>query len=121
MSVVTELEASLKTEFPALVVTATEGPLQDVRKLTLLIRRKSVDVFPRRAALASQRGRPAHAHQSPSSTSTRQPNSWTTACSPVLDWLDSRYLHEPASLVGWNGSRLAYDIPPATITAQKES
>ncbi|GAB6856471.1 hypothetical protein [Microbacterium xylanilyticum] len=119
MSVVTELEASLKTEFPALVVTATEGPLQDVRKLTLLIRRKSVDVFPG-APLSHRNVGVLLTLISPLLDLDAAAEQLDDGVLPVLDWLDSRYLHEPASLVGWNGSRLAYDIP-ATITAQKES
>jgi len=118
-SVVKQLETELATKFPDINVTATEAPLGDVRKPTLLIRRKTVDVFPD-APLSHRNVGVLLTLISPYLDLDEAAAQLDEQVLPVLDWLDTRYLHEPASLVGWNGNRLAYDIP-ATITAQKES
>lgn len=117
-SVVKQLETELAAVFPALVVTATESAIGDVRKPTLLIRRKTVDVFPD-APLSHRNVGVLLTLISPYLDLDEAADQLDGHVLPVLDWLDSRYLHEPASVVGWNGNRLAYDIP-ATITASKE-
>lgn len=117
-SIVKQLEQTLKTDFPGLNVTATEQVLADVRKPTLLIRRESLDVFPD-APISHRNVGILLTLISPHLDLDAAADQLDTLALPLLDWLDPRYLHEPAQLVGY-GNRLAYDIP-ATITAQKES
>lgn len=119
MSVRKELETALTAAFPDIKVIATEKALGDITKPTLLIRGRSVTLTDG-APLSHRDVGLLLTLISPHLDLDRAADQLDDLVIQVLDWLDPRYSHEPAAMVGWTTTRLAYDIP-TTIIASKEN
>lgn len=123
MSVRKATEAAIKADWaaiPALAgvrVVATERELDDIQDPTALIRGKSIDRTPA-APLTHRNVGLLLTLISPHMDLDLAGDQLDEIAAAALDYLDPRYSHEPATVVGY-GSRLAYDIP-FTVIASKE-
>lgn len=122
MSVRTDLAAKLRNDWrtiPALAgvrVVATERALDDIKTPTALIRQTSIGKSPDMPYSHRQVGIlltliSAHTDME------RAGNQMDNLVPAALDYLDTRFLHDDATAVGY-GQRLAYDIP-ITVLAPK--
>ncbi len=123
MTVRKSIEAQLKADWasiPTLAgvrVVATEKPLDEITRLTALIRQKGVGRCPE--APKSHRNVSLLLTLISPHTNTDAAQDQLDATLPaVLDYLDPKYAHGDAEAVGWTGKRLAYDIP-FTVRAKK--
>lgn len=118
MNVRQQLAADLQAAFPKLRVIATERKVAEVKTPTLLIRAQTLDVTAG-APLSHRDVGLLLTLISPHLDLDRAADQLDTLAPQILDWLDPRYQHTAAQLVGY-GDRLAYDIP-TTIIASKEN
>ncbi|WP_295012497.1 hypothetical protein [uncultured Microbacterium sp.] len=118
MNVRQQLAADLQAAFPKLRVIATERKLAEVKTPTLLIRARSIDLTAG-APLSHRDVGLLLTLISPHLDLDRAADQLDVLAPQLLDWLDPKYLHEAAQLVGYD-ARLAYDIP-TTIIASKEA
>lgn len=123
MSVRKDIEAQLKADWAdipdlaPLRVIATERALDSINEPTALIRAKSFDRTP--AAPQSHRNVGLLLTLiSPHIDLDRAGDQLDDITTAALDYLDTRYSHDPATAVGY-GDRLAFDIP-FTVIASKE-
>lgn len=125
MSIRADVEAQFKAdwadipELSALVVVATERPLDDPRKATALIRTKRVGNTPE-APKSHRNVGLLLTLISPNVNADAAQDELDILLHPLLDYLDKRYAHDDAETVAWTGGRLAYDIP-FTVISKKEA
>ncbi|WP_251439148.1 hypothetical protein [Microbacterium sp. USTB-Y] len=117
MSVRQQLADTLQAEFPSLRVIATERKLGDVREPTLLIRAQTIDLTAG-APLSHRDVGLLLTLISPHLDLDKAVDQLDDLALSLLDWLDPRYQHDPAKLVGYD-ARLAYDIPITIITSKE--
>lgn len=123
MSVRTELAEQLTTDWadiPTLAVlrvVTTERELDDIQTPTALLRTNTIGKAPTAPN--------SHRHVglllsliSPHLDLDRAADELDELVSAALDYLDPRFLHDDATVVGY-GNRLAFDIP-ITVLAAKE-
>ena len=118
MNVRQKFAADLQAAFPRLRVIATERKLAEVKAPTLLIRGRSIGLTAG-APLSHRDVGVLITIISPHLDLDRAADQLDDLAPQILDWLDTRYQHDTATLVGYD-ARLAYDIP-TTIIASKEN
>lgn len=107
----------------SLRVTDTERSIGEIRKPIALVRQKTIGKDPS-APLSHRRVGFLLTIISPLADADRASDELEPFVWAALDYLDPRYLHEEAEVVGWRVSDslsyLAYDIP-FTVIASKEN